>query len=104
MDRHTIRLPALIQGVKCYTDASLTPDQLHQQPKLARLGILFVNPQAQPTQTIYIQAQASGVHSVLMAKAATLALAAIINIRLNFNNTYFLSNCQQLVKFLNGAD
>jgi len=38
------------------------------------LGIFFVNPQVQPTQTIYIKAHVSGVHSVLMAEAAALAL------------------------------
>jgi hypothetical protein len=47
----------------------------------------FVNPHVHPTQTIYIKALASGVYSVLMAKAAALALAATINDILHFNNT-----------------
>jgi hypothetical protein len=39
-----------------------------------------------------------------MAEAAALALAAMVNDRLNFNNTAFLSDCQQLVHFLNTTD
>ncbi|XP_066388478.1 uncharacterized protein [Miscanthus floridulus] len=104
MNRYMIRVPALIEGVRCYTDASLMPDQPSLPPRIAGLGIFLVNPQVQPTQTIYIKAQVSGVHSVLMAKAAALALAATLNDRLNFNNTTFLSDCQQLVHFLNAAD
>jgi hypothetical protein len=39
-----------------------------------------------------------------MAEAASLALAAMINDLLNFNNTIFLLDCQKLVQFLNTAD
>jgi hypothetical protein len=46
----------------------------------------------------------SDAHSVIMAEAAALALAAVINDSLNFTNTNFLSDCQQLVYFLNSAD
>ena len=42
--------------------------------------------------------------SVLMAKAASLALAAIVIHRLNINGCSFLSDCEQLVQFLNKAD
>lgn len=79
------------------------PDQPSQQSRSGGLGIFFVNSQVQPTQTIYIKSQVSGIHSVLMAKAAALALAATLNDRLNFSNTTFL-NSQQLVRFLNAAD
>lgn len=92
MDRYFIRMPALIQGVRCYTNASLTPDQPSMQPRTAGLGIFFVNPQVPPTQTIYIKAQASEVHSVLMVEAAALALAAAINDWLNFNTTTILTD------------
>lgn len=94
----------LIQGVRCYTDASLTPDHTPQPPRSAGLGIFFVNPQVRPTQTIYIKAHVSGVHSVLMAEAAALSLAATISDHLNYTNTTFLSDCQQLVQFLNEDD
>ena len=46
----------------------------------------------------------SGDQSVLMAEAAALALAAVLNDALNFDNTAFLSDCQQLVDFLNQND
>jgi hypothetical protein len=54
--------------------------------------------------TIYIKAFMTGVGSVLMAEAVALALAATVNDALNFNNTSFLSDCQQLVHFLNDKD
>jgi len=38
------------------------------------------------------------------AEAAALALAATVNDALNINNTTFLSDCQQLVHFLNDKD
>lgn len=104
MDRYWIQMLLLIQGVRCYTDASLTPDHAPQPPRSAGLGIFFVNPQVRPTQTIYIKAHVSGVHSVLMAEAAALALAATISDHLNYTNTTFLSDCQQLVQFLNEDD
>jgi len=71
---------------------------------MAGLGILFFNTQVQPVQTIYIKAQVSRVQSVLMAEAAALALAAMVNDNLNFNNTTFLLDCRQLVDFLNQRD
>jgi hypothetical protein len=104
MDRYTIELPALLTGVRCYVDASTAPDLPTQPPRIAGLGILFVNTQVQPVQTIYIKAQVTGIHSVLMAEAAALALAARVNDSLNFDNTTFLSDCQQLVHFLNQQD
>lgn len=39
-----------------------------------------------------------------MAEAAALALAAAVNDRLNVNNTTFLSDCQNVVQFINAAD
>jgi hypothetical protein len=71
---------------------------------LACIGILFVNTQAQPAQTIYIKAKMSGTHSVLMAETVALGLAAILNEALNFAHMTFLSDCQQIVDFLNQND
>ena len=68
------------------------------------MGILFVNTEVQPVQTIYIKAHVSRVQSVLMAEVAALALAAMVNDNLNFNNTMFLLDCRQLVDFLNQTD
>jgi hypothetical protein len=69
---------------------------------MAGIGILFVNTQS--TQTIFIKAQLAGVQSVLMAEAAALALAAQVIDSLHYDNTTFLSDCQQLVLFLNQQD
>jgi hypothetical protein len=104
VDRYTIQVPALLPGVRCYVDASTAPDQPSLPPRKASLGILFVNTQVQPAQTIYIKAQVTGIHSVLMAEAAALALAARVNDSFNFYNTIFLSDSQQLVHFLNQQD
>jgi hypothetical protein len=87
-----------------YADASTTPDHPSLPPRTASLGVFFVNPQVQPMHTIYIKAFMTGVGSVLMAEAVALALAATVNDALNFNNTSFLSDCQQLVHFLNDKD
>jgi hypothetical protein len=61
---------------------------------MADIGILFVDTQVQPAQTIFIKAQLAGVQSVLMAEVAALALNAQVNDSLNFDNTTFLSDCQ----------
>lgn len=106
IDRNTIQVPALLPGVRCFADASLLPDNPSRPSRTAGLGILFVNTQVHPAQTIYIYIKAfmTGAHSVIKAEAATLALAAIVSDKLNFGNTTFLSDCQQLVDFLNITD
>ena len=97
-------MPALLPGVRCYTDASLLPDHTLSPPRTAGIGIFLVNTQVQPVQTIYIKALMSGAHSVIMAEAAALALAAMVADLLNFTNIAFLSDCNQLVQFLNADD
>ena len=97
-------MPALLPGVRCYADASLTPDHALPPPRTAGLGVFLVNTQVQPVQTINIRAIMSGAHSVIMAEAAALVLAATVNDLLNFNSTTFLSDCKQLVHFLNATD
>lgn len=54
-NRFTVLNPILLPRVRCYTDASITPDQPPQQLRLAGLGVFFVNTQVQPAQTIYIR-------------------------------------------------
>ena len=103
-DRYTVQVPALLPGVRCYVDASTVPDHPSLPPRMAGLGILFVNTQVQPAQTIYIKAIMSDAHSVIMAEAAALALAAMVADLLNFTNIAFLSDCNQLVQFLNADD
>lgn len=70
----------------------------------AGIGVLIVNPQVQPTQTIYIKAKLTGSSSVLMAEAAALALAAAVTDCMNLDNITFLSDSELLVQFLNAAD
>jgi hypothetical protein len=53
MHRFTVSLPALIPGVRCYTDASTTPDHQPLASRTASLGVFFVNTQVQPIQKIY---------------------------------------------------
>jgi hypothetical protein len=48
----------------------------------AGLGVLIVNTNFQPVQTIYVKVTLSAIISVLMAEAATLALTAIITDKL----------------------
>jgi len=74
------------------------------RPDKSGLGILIVNVQVQPTQTIYIQAKLAECTSVLMAEAVSLAFAATVAETLNLSNINFLSDCQQLVHFLNAVD
>jgi len=103
-NRYTINTLALLPGTRCYVDASTLPDHPTMPPRQAGLGILIVNVQAQPTQTIYIHAKLAECTSVLMAEAVSLAFAATVAETLNLSNINFLSDCQQLVHFLNAAD
>ena len=103
-DRYLVRLPALLQGVRCYTDASTSPDLPSLTPRNAGIGLFIINTQIHPAQTIYIKAIMTATTSVLMAEAAAMALAAIVTICLGLQQAIFLSDNQQLVHFLNGLD
>jgi hypothetical protein len=97
-------IPALLQGSRSYVDASTSPDQVAAVPTTASLGIFILNFQVQPTQTIYIKATLTKCSSVIMAEAASLALASSITQAMNIHNCNFLSDCQQLVHFPNKDD
>lgn len=103
-NRLQISTPALLQGPRCYVDASVSPDQPNQLPRTAGLGILILNLQEQAIQTLYVKAKLEACTSVLMAEAAALALASDIVHRLNMTGTNFLSDNEQLVSFLNKQD
>lgn len=103
-DRYTTHTPAMLQGIQCYADASTPPDQASMTNKLAGIGVFIVNTQVQPTQTVYIKAKLTNSSSVIMAEAAALALAAAVANSMDLNNINFLSDCEQLVHFLNAAD
>lgn len=104
MNRYTISAPALLQGIRYFVDASTSPHQPSIHLRQAGLGILLVNTEVQPTQTVYIKAILADCSSVLMAEAAAIALAVQIIQSMNLTNISFLSDCQQLVHFLNTAD
>jgi len=56
-DRFLVRTPGLLQGVKCYIDASTSPDQQPSLPlRPVGTGLFIINTQVQPAQTIYIKA------------------------------------------------
>jgi hypothetical protein len=42
-NRYRIATPTLLQGSRCYVDASTVPDQLNSQPRMAGLGIFILN-------------------------------------------------------------
>jgi len=92
-NRFILHMPAIVPGIRCYVDASTTPDHPSLPSRMAGLGIFFVNTQIQQAQTIYIKAHMSRAQSMIMAEAAALAIAAMVNHSLNFNNTVFLSDC-----------
>lgn len=58
----------------------------------------------QTTQAIYIKARLDGCSSVIMAEASSLDLAKAISHNLNLLGVNFLSDSEQLVRFLNKND
>lgn len=103
-DRYTVMVPALLPRVRCFVDVSTQPDQPSNHIRPAGIRILIVNTQVQSVQTVYIKAAMTATHSVITAEAAAMALAAIILDRLGFSDVSYLSDCSQLVQFLNEQD
>jgi hypothetical protein len=66
-------LLALLPGTRCYSDASIDPDQNSPSSRRDDLGVFIINTQAHPAQSIYNQEMISNATSVLMAEAAALA-------------------------------
>jgi hypothetical protein len=94
MNSHEITVLALLNGTRCYVNASTEPDQQTSQPISAGLGVFILNFQEQLPQAI----------SVIMAEAASLALASAVCHNLNLSGVNFFSDCEQLVHFLNKND
>lgn len=103
-DLHLIAYPTLTREVTCYTDASLTPNNLSPNSRNAGLGVFITNTQTHPMQMICIKAMMESAVSVLMAEAAALALSALVTDALGFQLVTFLCDNQQLVCFLNAQD
>jgi hypothetical protein len=86
--------PTTLEGIRCYSDASITPDNFSTNHTTPGLGVFIVNTTFQPPQTIYIKATLHAAASVLMAEAAALALAAVVADKLGFQQVHFLSDSQ----------
>jgi len=75
-NRYMTSTPALLPSSRCYVNVSTTPDHPGSPPTTAGLGVFILNFQAHPTQMIYIKARLHQCTSVIMAEAASLALAS----------------------------
>jgi hypothetical protein len=87
----------------CYTDASLAPDFPVQNLQEASSGIMFVNIQVHPSNTLYIKAIMKDV-SLVMAEPGALAVATRIANNMRYTQISFLTNNSQLVHFLSSSD
>jgi hypothetical protein len=88
-DRYFVQFPSTLQGVRCYSDASITPDVPGAGSRQAGIGIFIVNTEAS---------------SILMAESAALALAASTLHRMNMGYANLLVDNQLLVNYINGSD
>jgi hypothetical protein len=68
MDRFLVPFPTLLQGTRCYTDASTQPDLAASVPREAGIGIFIVNTEMQPPLSMFIKAAMQDSSSVLMAE------------------------------------
>jgi hypothetical protein len=80
-----------------------TPDGPDTQPRVAGVGIMFVNLQDDPGNKLYIKAIIKNASSVIMAEAGALALAARVAVNMGYTNVSF-SDCSQLVQFRSSQD
>jgi ribonuclease HI len=96
------RLPSLIQGPRCYSDAAIAPDTVTNIARPAGLGIFLLD----PVQKLkcFIKVRVEHVTSVLMAEAAGMAIAAVITSQLGFQTMSFFTDSQALAGFYNGQD
>lgn len=101
---YLVSIPARLPGPRCFSDASLRPDQTTATERTAGIGILLTITGISPTHFIYIQAKISQVTSVLMAEAAGLALGAELVKRLLLKSMSYLSDSQLLVHFFNSEN
>lgn len=83
-DPYFVACPTSLDGIRCYSDASIPPDNLSTNNATAGLGVFIVNTNSQPQQSIYIKATLCTTSSVLMAEAAALAFAALVTNKLGF--------------------
>jgi hypothetical protein len=104
LNRLIVHSPGLLLGSRCYSDASTAPDTPISTPRIEGIGVFIINTQLQPPQQVYIKAKMMHTTSVIMAEAAALALATQVTENLQLSDISFLSDNQQLVRFMNGSD
>lgn len=100
----TMNLQEMSTGTRCYTDASLAPDNSLQGPRQGGLGVFLISHQQNESLTICVKAKVQNSTSVIMAESAALALGAKISQALSLSNPSFWTDNQQLVHFFNGDD
>ena len=89
-----------LQGSRCYVDVFRVTDDQSTAPANAGIGIFILNFQAHPAQSIYIKTRMQNCYSVLMGEAAALTLGAKLIQALQISQCFFLSDSEQLVRFL----
>ncbi|XP_066311755.1 uncharacterized protein [Miscanthus floridulus] len=94
---HKVRFTILQDQARLATSHNKLRPILHRHP-------LTWDCKEHMTQAIYIKARLQNCSSVIMAEAASLALASAISYNLNLSGVNFLSDCEQLVHFLNKND
>lgn len=94
------RLPCLIAGTRCYTDASLQPDTTSSNERPAGLGVFLLDTSRQ--LTCFIKAKIQQASSVLMAGTAAMSLTARITMLLGIMDISFFTDNQLLANFFNG--
>jgi hypothetical protein len=85
-------------------DASTQSDLAISLPGEAEIDIFIINTQMSLPLTIFIKATMQDSTSVLMVETVALALAIVLLKKLELQDATLLSDNQQLVHFLNGAD
>ena len=90
---NTCSLPAVLPRARCFSGASIDPDNNSFNATKAGLGIKY-----------FIKAQINQATSVLMTEAVTIALAARITSLLGIRDASFLTDSQLLVPFFNGSE
>jgi len=91
MDQLLVSFPTSITGTWCYTNASTTPDTTTSTLRQAGLEIFIIKTDVQPPMSILIKATMQESSSVIMAEAATIAVAAQLLNQLQCHQATLLS-------------
>jgi hypothetical protein len=92
-----------MEGFKCYTDASTTPDLMSNGIRPAGIDIFITNTQMQPPVTITLKAVINDSPSVFVAEAAALAFATSLLHFMQLDHVNFLTDNQLLSHYLNST-